>query len=128
MIKNNYTQTTELSQLKMDDRGFVYVKLTDDQYEFDLTEAKAQVNAIRSLTNNQPALVLIDTRDSLAVPTIEAKRFIASVDKKIAEALVVKSLTNRIVANFYRKMTKHKYPSKVFNCKEAAIKWLLTHR
>jgi len=43
----------------------------------------------------------------------------------LAEALLIKSLAQRIMANFFIKFGKHHHPSKVFTREEVAIKWLL---
>jgi hypothetical protein len=43
----------------------------------------------------------------------------------IATAVIVKSLSYRIVANFYMKVNKPKIPFKSFKNEEEAVKWLL---
>jgi hypothetical protein len=46
----------------------------------------------------------------------------------VAEAFVVKSLSQRLIANFYVKVNKPPIPSKVFNSEKEAIKWLESKR
>jgi len=45
----------------------------------------------------------------------------------IAEAVVIKNLATRIMANFYYKVTKRNFPVKVFDTKQEAINWLLSN-
>ena len=40
------------------------------------------------------------------------------------EAIVVRTLPQRIIANFYYMVKRKSYPVKVFNAEEGAIKWL----
>jgi len=45
---------------------------------------------------------------------------------KKAEALVIKSLANRIESNFYVNFHKPPYPIEIFTNEQEAIKWLLS--
>ncbi len=47
---------------------------------------------------------------------------------KKAEAMVIKSLSNRIEANFYKKNYDIKHPLQVFTDEITAIEWLLSHQ
>jgi len=42
----------------------------------------------------------------------------------IAEALVIRNLAQRILANFYITFHKQDHPIKIFNNKDLALKWL----
>ena len=61
--------------------------------------------------------------------TEEAKHYISKENQKrankiIAEAIVVKSNTQKIIANCYFKLIKLYYPTKVFTDKNDALNWL----
>lgn len=43
---------------------------------------------------------------------------------KVADALVVRSLSEKLIANFYIRINKPKIPTRLFNNEESAIKWL----
>lgn len=58
-------------------------------------------------------------------PSLEAKKIVADVDQKLREAIIVKSLGNRILGNIYLKLINRRYPCKIFNDEKSAIKWLL---
>lgn len=45
--------------------------------------------------------------------------------KTIADALVINNLAHKILANFYVKFNKPVKPTKIFESREKAIKWLL---
>lgn len=43
---------------------------------------------------------------------------------KMAEAFVVKNLSQRIIANFYLRVSRHTCPTEVFNQEEDAVTWV----
>ena len=45
----------------------------------------------------------------------------------IADAFVIKSLAQKIIADFYLKFHRPMRPTKVFNSRRQAVKWLLKH-
>ena len=116
---------TKVARIWLDDRGFLVIKFFDTKELFDAEEAQAQLHAAAQLTDGQPLKVLVDTPESTHVPTLEAKRIIADLDKKIKEAVVVNTLGNKILGNIYMKIINKRYPSKIFSDQESAIAWLL---
>ncbi len=61
----------------------------------------------------------------IGIFTIGFSGFIKNNISAESEALLIKSLPQRIMANFFIKIGKHHHPSKVFTREEAAVKWLL---
>ena len=59
--------------------------------------------------------------------SVEARKYaeMAALDT-IAQAIVIHSLPQRIIARFYHRMRKNDFPVKVFNKKHEAVAWLLT--
>lgn len=43
---------------------------------------------------------------------------------RVADAFVIDSLAQRILGNFYLKFSKPQFPTRLFNSKEEALKWL----
>jgi hypothetical protein len=43
---------------------------------------------------------------------------------RVADAFVIDSLAQRILGNFYLKFNKPQFPTRFFNSKEEALKWL----
>jgi hypothetical protein len=121
------TKTTVISLLNDD---ILLVKFLDNDEEIDLQEAKAQLDAANTISGGKKMLVLIDARQSIHEFSNDAKEFIANVNVKKAEAMLVKELHQRIIATFYLKLSgsKHAHPVKVFSNETEAINWLLSFK
>jgi hypothetical protein len=90
------------------------------------TEAREINDAVGVLSKGRESLVLI-VANEVSQFTKEAVEFSVSDEGlryNIGDALVVKSLTQRITANIYLKLNKPKKPSKIFNTEKEAVKWL----
>lgn len=97
-----------------------------------ITEKEVRIinEEIKRLGDGKELLQLI-TADEVSQFDNSARVFSASEEGtrySKAEALVVKSLSQRLIANFYVKVNKPPKPSKVFNDKEEAIQWLKSQR
>lgn len=89
-------------------------------------EAKEINDAIAMLSRGKESLVLM-VADEITTFNKEALDFSASDEGlryTIGDALVVKSISQRVTANFYLKINKPKKPSKVFNSEKDAVNWL----
>lgn len=97
-----------------------------------ITEKEVRIinEEIKRLGDGKELLQLI-TADEVSQFDNSARVFSASEEGtrySKAEAFVVKSLSQRLIANFYVKVNKPPKPSKVFNNKEEAIQWLKSQR
>lgn len=117
--------STGVAEIEWDERGFVRLTLLDTNNPFDLNEAKKQVDAVTQLTHGEKCKVLVDTTRAITTPTKEAEEFIASVNYRAAEALIVTALHYRILVKFYIRMHKT-IPVKAFKTEQEAIAWLLS--
>jgi hypothetical protein len=120
--------TTKTAHFSIDSRGFLRVVFLDNQEEFDEEEARIHLYTANKLCAGISMPVLVDTRISRHVPTIEAKKIIATFPKKKAEAILISSLSHRILGNFYLKITQQinpSHPIKLFNDEEEAVNWLI---
>jgi hypothetical protein len=89
-------------------------------------EAKETNDAIGLLSKGRESLVLI-VADEITSFSKEALDFSSSEEGMrytSGDALVVKSLSQRVTANFYLKINKPKKPSKIFNSEKDAVNWL----
>ncbi len=104
------------------------MKFLPNDIVIDEEEAKRHLAAANTIMLNKKALVLVDATESMHELTPEAKVFIANHPIKIAEAILVKELHQRIIATFYLKLSKSlgNHPTKVFSNVNDAKKWLLT--
>jgi len=128
-IKNKVSVTTKVAEFKIDPKGFLRITLLDNNEVFDEEEARVQLETAKKITNSEKSLVLVDVRKSMHVPTVEAKKIIASsYPYKIAEAIIINSLGQRLLGNFYFKIISKKnksLPRKIFTDENSAINWLL---
>ena len=123
IMKNAPTVVETNVAIVKKDSGFLRVTFFDTDAAFDLSEAKKQYQGILSITDGKPFKVLVDTRNSWALPENEAQHYLSNLDDKIAEAIVVKTLAVRIFSKLHEKLNK-KNPTKVFTQEEKAIEWL----
>jgi len=107
-----------------DERGFVRLNLLETQKAYGLEEAKKQFDIASQITSDQKYKVLVDTRGSNALPDKDAQDFTSNSSSKIAEAIIVESLSMRILAKFYMKKNKNNVV-KIFSKEKAAIEWLV---
>lgn len=70
--------------------------------------------------------VLVDATESMQQMTKEAKEYLVENKLKLAEAILVKAIHQRLIATFFINMVKKKksHPVKVFSDREKAIQWL----
>lgn len=107
-----------------DGKGLLIVTLTDD-LELDLEDIKEQRAVALSLHKGQPHVVLAIA--GARTSATEAARKYASSNipqGRVAEAVIIKSLSVRLLGNFYLKFHKPGVPTKMFTDREEAIKWL----
>lgn len=104
--------------------GVVQMNCTDRTYNkqdiIDLIEAQVE------LSKGEKKLVLVIGSEDTNVES-EARELMAKEEStmhSIAEAYVIKSLGQRILVNFYIKVSKPKVPTMFFTNVSAAEKWL----
>ena len=117
---------TDVSRIEYDKRGFMKITLIDTGKIFDVDEAKKQIAVAHEISKGKPYIVLVDSTQSTNTPTLEAKKLVAAVEQKIREAIIIKSLGNRILGNLYLQIINRRYPCKLFNDEASAVKWLLS--
>jgi hypothetical protein len=96
--------------------------LIDEKQLLELIEVR------NKLVNYKKHLVLT-TFSAVVDFTEEARKAAASADvthTSIAHAVVVRSLGQRLVSGFYKKIDRPHYPIEIFNNQEDAEKWLLS--
>lgn len=95
--------------------------------EIDETEHQINHNALVELIGNgEKCSVLIDSDEFINI-TPEARKLIRTLESIVpisSRALVIESLNQRILANFYIRFYKPIVPTKIFNNYEDAFQWL----
>lgn len=94
---------------------------------YTLEIANAIFEAGNNLHNNNSQYYLITVMHTKLKPDKEVFDFYAHPNRKakiIAEAFCLNSAALKLMANFYFRVKRPEIPSKVFETKEEAIKWI----
>jgi hypothetical protein len=92
----------------------------------DINHAKNIVFKRKEIAKGKPYPILSDIRSVIAFDK-DSKEYFAteeSYHNVIAGALLVKSVYQKIVGNFYLYLNKQRIPTKVFTEQPEALKWL----
>lgn len=115
------------SSIYFDSNGILRVEYKNG-IEMGAPEAKLHAEACCKLCDGQLTLFIVDTRNVASEMTPEAREYLAKnpglIKVRKAMAIIVDSLPNRLIANFYHRFNKPKGPLKVFNTEKAALIWL----
>lgn len=115
----------EHSTIQLTSCGIIEVVCLND-FCYDVTHLKEMLVAYEELIgNNKAPLLIIGGKYTSITPA--ARKFSATKEStrfSKAEAFVIHSLAQRILANFYLKMDKPEVPTKFFTNKILAEKWL----
>jgi hypothetical protein len=97
-----------------------------DNMEIDLDDVFENYEASLKLTGDRPFLSLVISAPYTTV-TKEAREAMNDpryYKNTVAQAIVVKSLANRLMGNFLIRLYKQYCPHRLFNSREEAVKWL----
>lgn len=98
--------------------------------ELDVKEAKQIVAATGKLTKGKKALIL-NVAGKLTTATKDARDYAATEEGSIytiADAYVIRSLAQKLIANFYINFHKPLVPTRVFTTESEAVDWLNTFK
>ena len=126
MTKKIVTRTTEIF---LDDSGILRITVLDG-VTIDIDDTVDNLLVIKQLSGGKPRLKLVDMRVSWKIKK-EAREFLLSEDmpeRTIARAVLVKSLSNKLMLNFLIKLNKPQSPLKIFTSEEEAATWLDSFR
>lgn len=110
-------------ELRPDGIMHVHVKVP---MNFELKHSMQIVEARTQLAQDRSYPILY-TSGQLVIPSAEVREYVASEPRSklvTADAFIVNSLPQRIIANFYLKWNKPVRPTKMFDKEEEAIAWL----
>lgn len=110
--------------VEINDFGF-YLVCVNETEEFSVEDLKKLVNAQKELGGEKlPVLVLCSEHASTNSDLLISISKNENNPYSKADAFVIKSMAQKILANFYIKINKPERPTKFFNNKEEAINWL----
>lgn len=128
IIDYNFTKEiiTNTVRLRLLTNGIIHYTYLPNT---EVNEAEHQINhiALIELVGKDKKFPLLADSDDFINITPEARKFIRILEPLIpisARALVIKSLSQRILANFYIKFHKPMVPTKIFHNYEDAFEWL----
>jgi hypothetical protein len=112
------------ARMDYDGKGILVVTINDD-VELTLQDIIEHREIAVRLTKSEPHCVLAIAGERTQA-TSEARQYAAeNIPKgRIAEAVVLKSLTVRILGNFYLQFHKPGVPTKMFDDRYEAMTWL----
>ncbi len=120
-IKFNY------AKVQLYEPKFVRIEIFSETI-IGLNESKSMNDAVGVLSEGTECLVLI-VADEFAQFDRDSGDFSSSEEGQrftFADALVVKSLSQKILANFYLKFNKPAKPTRIFTNEAEAIAWLFS--
>ena len=108
----------------MYDKKLILVKLMND-HEIGIEDVKEHVEASLKLINGSDFAVILDGGLTLDVSE-KAMNYAAKYENKnwLAFAIVVRSISERLFANYYLKFKRPIRPTKVFTTPKGAVEWL----
>ena len=115
----------EAATIKLREDGIMHVHIKI-KMNFEL-EHSMQIVAARTKLAAGQSYPMLYTATKFVIPSAEVREYVASESRSklvSADAFVINSLPQRIIANFYRKFNKPVRPTKVFDNVDEAIKWL----
>lgn len=93
----------------------------------DVVEIKEMIEYVKEFMGDKKHMALIDFGASVGSTTEGRKVYAESdylLDNRIADAFLVRSLSMRLIANFFIRVTKPKIPTRLFTSEVEAFKWL----
>ncbi|MFZ5552363.1 MAG: hypothetical protein ACOZCO_04550 [Bacteroidota bacterium] len=116
--------TTSKSTIYLLTNGVVVVEVIDNVV-LDVSDLKEIVKKQGELTGNKKHPVVTIPSEFTSV-TKEAREFMSgkqAAKYTLADAFIIRSLPQKILADFYIRFQKHAVPTKIFRTKEEAVKW-----
>lgn len=106
------------------------IKMEVKESEFlEVDDVRAIREANLKLSHDKPFCVLLDTSKGYFNVSPAANKLLASkeyAEKRMATALIAKSLATRITSNFFIRFNKPPTPTCIFSSVEEAFVWLKT--
>jgi hypothetical protein len=111
-------------EVEINDFGFYHVFVNESE-EFTIEDLKKLVNAQKELGGKKlPVLVLCAEHASTNSDLLKTISKNSNNPFSTADAFVIKSIAQKILANFYIKIVVPERPTKFFNKKEDAYQWI----
>lgn len=123
-MKSHKTILVRNGEVILCSTGFVLVKLKED-HEIELRDAKEMISACEEICGNGEFVTMLDGGVSIDIGE-DAMLYCAKYkkDEWKAFAIIVRTISERIFANYYLKFKKPIRPTKIFSSPDKGIEWL----
>ena len=114
-----------VSTVQLREDGILRVDIVEDE-SFDRADMEELIEAAGKIGKGAKLRNLIVVGKN-TMPTPEAQDLSSSEEGsryKIADAFVINSIGQKLIANFLTKVTSHTVPTRYFNNEEDAVAWL----
>ena len=129
MIQDYKKIETTTCFIYKDEQNVIHV-IIKDGVVIDYYDALDQYLVIKNLSDNKPALKLIDGRCKWVVQK-KGRQFFAGKEvkeKTIARAILVNSAIRKVLLNFFNELNKPEVPTRVFTNYDEAYAWLMQQK
>lgn len=121
--------TSNLADCFIDHRGFLQIKIhCERKNHLDLEESKHLVKNCLQLLEDKKLPMLMDGRNISGTISLSAGEFFVTNPNlrrlTVARAVLLNSLANKLIFNFYLKLSNPEYPVKLFTDEMDAANWL----
>lgn len=121
-------QGTDKFTIELAVEGYFILEFFED-VEIEVEDIKALIEIQKKMSPDKKRPVLILTKPS-TFTSLEVLKYLSD-DKNIpvskAEAFVLSSIAQRILANLYKRLNPNKRPTGYFKTKAEALKWLVEY-
>ena len=131
MLKIKFTmlQTKDypLATLEYSPQKNILVYRVKQDITIDINEIKEMISYVQEFMGETKHMAIIDFGASVGSTTEGRKVYAESqylLEHRIADALLVRSLSMKLIANFFIRVTKPKIPTRLFTSEVEAFKWL----
>ena len=121
------TKEYPLATLEYSPEKNILIYRVKQDITIDVAEIKEMIEYVKEFIGDKKHMALIDFGASVGSTTEGRKVYADSdylLDKRIADAFLVRSLPMRLIANFFIRVTKPKIPTRLFTSEVEAFKWL----
>lgn len=119
--------TCDNFELEIHPDGY-YLIFINGSREFTIDDLKILVHAEKEMGEHKiPSLVLCTEQAATNIELLNTLAKKAYSPYSTADAFVLKSMSQKILANFYIKINKPERPTMFFNHAEEALVWLKNH-
>jgi len=121
------TKNYPLATLEYSPEKNILIYRVKQDITVDVAEIKEMIEYVKEFMGDKKHMALIDFGMSVGSTTEGRKVYAESdyiLDNRIADAFLVRSLSVRLIANFFIRVTKPKIPTRLFTSEAEAFKWL----